>query len=137
MLLDSRCTQSILPHTLYTHYEKHPPHPVAPLRFVTGAGVLADGTQIPFLGFTILEFKIGSTYYSHEFIVADLPDYPLVGLDFFEQFHCRLDFSRAQLYHGTEVTECCDASGQAYRLNVQVVRRVELPSGAKNCCRLS
>ena len=127
LLLDSGCTQSILPQALYQQYKEYPSRPVSALRQVRGQGILADGTTVPFLGLTSLTMRLGAANYSHEFLVADVPGHPLLGLDFFEQFGCQLDFGKARFCHGSEEMECCDAEGHALRVNVQVIRKVELP----------
>ena len=45
-----------------------------------------------------MTFKIGEWEYQHEFVLADITRYALLGLDFFEQIECGINFVQHSLY---------------------------------------
>jgi len=124
MLLDSGCTQSVFPRS---HFQKLHPNIRTSLHPVTGNGILADGTRIKLDGLSTIKFKIGQRQYQHKFLVADLNNHILLGLDFFEAQQCVLDFQKSQLLIQSELISCCDQGGNPFIVNVQAHKETVLP----------
>ena len=119
MMLDSGCTQSLMPMGVYQRIHSAFRSGVRPVK---GHGILADGSKIAFEGVADVTFKIGECEYQHEFVLADISHHVLLGLDFFEQTSCSIDFRTSQLVHSGITTDCCDESGESLKVNVQPIR---------------
>ena len=132
MLLDSGCTQSVIPRTVLDRLPKESSMQIRP---VAGKGVLADGQKISLHGITQLTFRLGQKKYQHDFLVADIHNHILLGLDFLEANQCRIDFHNAQLHCGKEVVYCCTAGGLPLIAKVQVQRDTVIP--ARTECMLA
>ena len=129
MLLDSGCTQSILPTSVIRQIANHCCTPLIP---TTGHCTLADGKSVKLEGTTHLTFKLGSTICTHQFLVANLDHQILLGLNFFEQFHCHIDFSNCLFRMGEQTISCCDEQRQPFHANVQAKYVTILPPRAES-----
>ena len=77
MMLDSGCTQSLMPMGVYQRIHSAFRSGVRPVK---GHGILADGSKIAFEGVADVTFKIGECEYQHEFVLADISHHVLLGL---------------------------------------------------------
>jgi len=124
LLLDSGCSKSIIPTQLYQQFNRRCASPLTP---ITGEGVLADRSRPPIEGNTTVTLRIGSKAYTQSFLVANLQQYILLGLDFFIQHNCHLDFKGTRFTHSDVSQNCCDAFGEPIRVNVHLTQYVEIP----------
>ena len=79
--------------------------------------IAANGSQIKTFGYESREIKIGKTSYSFVFIVASVAR-PILGLDFMQRFHMKLDLSTRQLHHSDERTPFCPTSSNIAGVNM-------------------
>ena len=124
MLLDSGCTQSAFP---LKEFQKLSAQSCTKLQPVLGQGILADGTEIQLQGLSYIQFQLGTQKISHQFVIADIDNAILLGLDFFEHHQCLLDFQNAQLKIRDSAVRCCDSQGNLLKVNVQVRQDTVLP----------
>ena len=97
-------------------------HPVA------GHGVLADGTKIPLDGLCDITFQLGSHKIKHKFLIAEIENSILLGLDFFEGQKCKLDFQQAELQMPNYKINCCDKNSFPIKANVQLTKKTVIPA---------
>ena len=132
MMLDSGCTQSLMPMGVYQNIHSAFRSQIRPIQ---GHGILADGSKIAFKGVADVTFKIGDHEYRQEFVLADISHHVLLGLDFFERTACSIDFRTAQLIHSGITTDCCNEAGDSLKVNVQVCRQQEVPANSEQLIR--
>ena len=114
MMVDSGCSQSIIsrlglkriPESSYTK----------PIK-VIGSGILADGSRSPLSGSTMIEFELDSKIFRHRFLIGDITNHVLLGLDFMEENHCMLDFTNATLNFEDLIVACCTVDGEPLNPN--------------------
>lgn len=80
LVVDSGCTRSVIPTSLYE--------------------------QLP--------LQIGSFVTGQDFLVIDKSEEALLGMDFFREHDCKLDFSKAVLQIGDLKLQCCGTDGLPY-----------------------
>lgn len=125
MLLDSGCTQSVFPRSQFQQLSRHSHSMLHP---VVGHGILADGTKIILDGLSVVKFQIGRLKFEHKFLIADIANDILLGLDFFEAQNCVIDFHKSQLQIQGQVIDCCDDKGHPYQVTVQVQYELVIPA---------
>lgn len=125
MLLDSGCTQSVFPRR---EFELLDPNSCTPLQPVAGRGVLANGSKIYLDGLSHITFRIGPHKVKHQFLIADINNTILLGLDFFESQQCQVDFQAAVLRIQNRVVTCCNQNGNPLKVNVQVKGKTVVPA---------
>ena len=123
-LLDSGCSKSILPTSLFNRIRQKHDKPIEPVHC---QGILADGSKLPLEGLTTITIQLGQQKFEHKFLIANLQENVLLGLDFFTEKGCRIDFRKAQLHLYDEVIKCCDQYGGPLQVGVQTVEATEIP----------
>lgn len=98
---------------------------------VKGTGILADGNRIELSGKTTITFKIGNQKVEHPFLVADVDNTVLLGLDFLENHGCNIDFKNCRLQCGESWIQCCNAAGDPLQVNVQVRQMTTIPASSE------
>lgn len=117
MLLDTGCTHSVIsPDSL----KKIPKEYVAIDKNTKGQCKLADGSQIHLTGSAKINMKIGSQMVYQDFLITNVSDHPILGMDFFHTNHCELDFSKLQMRMNGHPIHCCDIDGRKLVMKVQV-----------------
>lgn len=79
LLLDTGTSVRILSHNLAKKLEPHIHLQIVPVKLNL---VMATGEKRPFLGQCELELKLGTKTIVHEFLVADISQNGIIGLDF-------------------------------------------------------
>ena len=125
MLLDSGCSRSIMPAKVLKELagDCH-----SQLKPVSIHGVLADGQCIDLQGETEVAITLGGRQYSATFLIADINNHVLLGLDFFMRNQCTIDFKCSQLVIGQQRMDCCDAMGSPITAKVQSRSDVTIPA---------
>jgi len=80
LLLDTGCSKSIIPTQLDQQLNQSC---VSLLTPITGEGVLTDDNRLPIVGNTTLTLRKGCKAYTQSFLVANLQQHILLGLDYF------------------------------------------------------
>ena len=128
MLLDSGCTQSVVPKTLINGLPSNCCSTVQPVK---GQGILADGKRIQLYGTVKITFWLGNRCHEHEFLIADLDNHILLGLDFLEAKQCHIDFRNARIQSGDEWISCCTSEGAPLVAKVQAKRETTIPANSE------
>ena len=124
MLLDSGCTHSVLPGRLV---ERLPEGTVGHIVPKVAVGRLADGATVIIEGEVTLTFRIGNQWIQHTFLVAPIDNCILLGIDFFQRYHCVLDFSTLSLQVGDIEVSCCDRDGAPLVCKVILPKALTIP----------
>lgn len=124
LMLDSGCSKSLIPKTIFDQLPEHCCTPMTPIR---QHGILANGDTIQFYGTTVLQIQLGTCTIQQPCIVADAQQHVLLGLDFFETQKCKLDFQHCKLFCGETRLQCCDEQGRALLTNVQLLKTTTIP----------
>ena len=119
MLVDSGCTQSILPREVVERIPQYCQTPTTP---VCGTGILADGRRISLDGSTTVIFKLGSKKVQHQFLIAKLSNHILLGVDFLKKYQCQIDFKNCQLSIQGGWIQCCNADREPLQVIEQTKR---------------
>lgn len=114
MMVDSGCTLSIMSKKVL---KKIPPTSYTKPVKVVGSGILADGSRAPLSGSTLLSFDLAQRSFRHRFLIGDMANHTLLGLDFMEENQCTLDFNDGTLRFGDEVVSCCTVDGDPLKPN--------------------
>lgn len=123
MKTDSGCNHFILPRMLF----HHSPVSATPLRPIQWRGTLADGTPLALDGSMTLSFSIESPTFDTDFLVVDVGNTILLGLDFFDKQGCTIDFYTCTfIYVGTNM-QCTDAQCEPLQANVQLRSETRIP----------
>ena len=83
--------------------------------------VTTTGECAPFRGSISAEFEMGSTKYCHEFLLADIKDDGILGLDFLEKNNCQLNLGQREITIGNEKLTC----------------KIRSPTEQNSCCRIA
>ena len=121
MLLDTDCTHSVMPWSLYTALTEDSQ---TGWTQSTTKGFLA---AIAIQGVASVKMKIGDSTFIHDFQIADIDGKVLLGMDFFRRHRCVLDVHRYSITIGGQTFQCCDASGFPLVIHVQCRRSVVVP----------
>ena len=125
MLLDSGCSRSIMPAKVL---KKLAGDCHSWLKPVSIYGVLADGQCIDLQEDTEVTLILGGKQYSTTFLIEHINNHVLLGLDFFMQNQCTIDFKTSQLIIGQQQMDCCDAMASPVTAKVQSRSDVTIPA---------
>ena len=128
MLLDSGCTQSVVPRDVL---EDLPSANRSQIGSAVGTAILANGERIGLDGKVTLEFRLGQKQFEHEFLIAKVDNHILLGLDFLEYHDCHIDFRNARLQVGTEWVACCTSEGAPLVTKVQAKHTTVIPGNTE------
>lgn len=78
-------------------------------------------------GSTTLTFVIGSRTFDADFLVADISNTILLGLDFFAKHGCKLDFRTCTFHCGESKVQCTNVKGEPLQANVQPRSEMRIP----------
>ena len=107
-MLDSGCSRSIVSRALLRTLPESACGRTVPF---DGHGVLADGSKVALSQLITLHFKLGSRTVHHDFLVGDVTEHALLGLDFFEKEGCMIDFKHCTFTCGSTKLNCCTDQG--------------------------
>lgn len=124
MMVDSGCNLSILPRQLMSSLPAQCHTPLSPMQ---GRCALADGKPLELNSSTTLTFTIGSWTFGADFLVANISNTILLGLDFFEEHGFRLDFHTCTSHCGETKMQCTDIHRELLQVNVQLRNEVRIP----------
>ena len=124
MLLDTGCSHSVMPWSLYTALTEDS---LSGWTESTTSGFLADGSAIRIQGMASVRFKIENTTFIHDFQIAEIDGKILLGMDFFRRHRCVIDVHHYSITIGRQTLQCCDANGHPLIINVQSQRSVIVP----------
>ena len=123
-MLDSGCSRSIVSRALLRTLPESACGRTVPF---DGHGVLADGSKVALSQLITLHFKLGSRTVHHDFLVGDVTEHALLGLDFFEKEGCMIDFKHCTFTCGSTKLNCCTDQGEPLRVNAQLKRETVIP----------
>ena len=98
---------------------------------VCGTGILADGRRISLDGSTTVIFKLGSKKVQHQFLIAELSNHILLGVDFLKKYQCYIDFKNCQLSIQGSWIQCCNADREPLQVSVQRKRLTPTPADSE------
>ena len=124
-LLDSGCTVSVVS---YDTFRSLPRRVRDTLEGKEGIARVADGSETHTFGYVKLKGRLRHWRFpTHRFLVADVVDDVLLGLDFLESHDALLDFANCELQIGSERLRCQDGNGDHMQSAVMAIRRVVVP----------
>jgi len=123
-LVDSGCSVSVVAHRVFQNMRRHIRD-----KLVANAGTaaVADGSRTRTYGTLAISGKLRHWNFSHTFLIADIAEDALLGLDFLQLFGASIDFRTAELRIGNIRLLCQDEQGYPMRATVQCLRRVKVP----------
>ena len=124
-LIDSGCTVSVVS---CDTFRSLPRRIRETLEGKEGVAHVADGSETRTLGYVTLKGRLRHWRFpSHRFLVADVVDDVLLGLDFLESHDALLDFANCELQVGADRLRCQDRDGNHMQSSVTAIRRVVVP----------
>ena len=124
-LVDTGCTNTVLSTSLYNSL---PEHIRSQLNAVSGSATAANGHAIPTHGWIRLRGRIRSQAIETDFLVADILEDAILGLDFLEREEAAISFKTAELtYHGKKLT-CVDHHGRPLMARIYLPTAVQVPA---------
>ena len=76
-----------------------------------GIAHVADGSTTKTYGYLEIFGKLRHWRYTHRFLVADIKEDVLIGIDFLEQYQATLNFRTAELQVGNHQLACQNEQG--------------------------
>ena len=107
-LLDSGCTIYVVSKRILDQFR---PALKDLLISETGIAHVADGSTTRTYGYIEIFGKLRHWRYDHRFLVADIREDVLVGIDFLEQYQATINFRTAELQIGRHRLSCQDEKG--------------------------
>ena len=95
---------------------------------------MANGTAISLDGLSTVKFQIGPLKFEHKFLVADIANDILLGLDFFEAQNCVINFQNSQLLVQGQAIDCCDEDRHPCKVSVQIQDQTVIPAHSEKLC---
>jgi hypothetical protein len=124
-LLDTGCTTSVIsPATL----KKLPRSVQQQCQQQPGSARTADGNHIPTHGYIVLRGRVRSLPLDHRFLVADISDDAILGMDYFEAQGAVMDFRTAELVIDNKRLPCTTAQGDLIVKKVYLPHTVAIPA---------
>ena len=108
-LIDTGCTNTVLSTSLYNSLSEHIR---GDLRAESGSATAANGHAIPTHGWIRLRGRLRSQVLETDFLVADILEDAILGLDFLEKEGATLSFRTAELTYKNKKLVCMDHNGK-------------------------
>ena len=124
MLVDSGASVSILRKEVFDNIPISSRPPIKPVRMNL---LTATGEASQFIGKVDLEIKLGDHIFSHEFLLAEIKDVAILGMDFFMKHKVDLLFSKGCLKVKGDFIPCFTNKGDAKCCRISVAETVEIP----------
>ena len=124
VMLDSGCSRSIISRQLLRQLPESACGKTTPF---DGCGILADGSKVELNQLITLHFRLGSRTIHHDFLVGDVAEHALLGLDFFEKQECAIDFRNCTFTCGSTKLSCCTETGEPLRISAQLQKETTIP----------
>ena len=137
MLLDSGCTHSVMPVELFDELDEE-----AKMTVVVqgGSGRLADGAMIASHGKMTADMKTRAAAKTtklvpvrQKFILAEVNGEPVLGMDFFHNNKCKLDFVNYNAWVNDAAVTCYNQEGKPSFQRVHLVRKITIPGRTEMC----
>ena len=125
VLLDSGATHSVMP---TEYFDLLSPDCRRRIRQTPGVGKLADGNQVRMHGEITLPLKVGGAEVWQTFLVGDVTEHIIIGMDFFHKHECILDFTSFKLKVGKNEVNCYNRHGQPFVVQIQMISECRIPS---------
>lgn len=125
LILDTGCTRTVIPTRRFRELPAEVQGKMIPM---SSTAQLADGSTACIRGRVTLEMAIGPAKIQQEFLVADLGQEILLGMDFFQQNNCLIDFSAYRLKIKEWDVAVCDRLGLPLAVHVQNRSACDIPS---------
>jgi hypothetical protein len=109
MILDTGCAHSTMPWDLYVELSQSTP---TQLSSACHQGRLADGSSVAIHGIGQVSFRLGNHELEHKFQLAEIDNEILLGMDFFKEHQCVLDFRQEVVKMKGDVIPCCGVDGE-------------------------
>ena len=128
-LVDTGCTTTVL--NVRTFQALHPDEQPQ-LSCFPGELISVDGSPIDVQGSAMMNIQIGSKFFQHRVMVADITNQGIIGMDFLQEHKMILDFAQGKLScEGQEIRAYCRAgTHRACRVSVTEIRD---PCWIQNC----
>lgn len=127
-LVDSGCSITVLSKKVF---DTLPKTLKATLEEKRGLATVADGSSTSTYGRVTLKGKLRHFSYQHQFLVADVQEDVLIGLDFLQHYQASLCFKNAELSIGGSRLSCVDEKNLPLSSKVYAVRRMSIPAGSE------
>ena len=124
-LLDTGCTRSVISKHVFDQLPLHIRQSMTP---VNSCGIMVDGSTLPLYGKVRLFGRVRSQSFVEEFIVGRLHDDAILGMSFFDQQECSIEFGVPALLMGGKSLLCTNRHGQPLSSKVQIARTVVIPA---------
>lgn len=127
-LVDSGCSLTVLSKKIY---DTLPSNMKSKLISKKGVATVADGSSTTTYGLVTLRGKLRHFKFEHQFLVADVQEDVLLGLDFLQHHQAGLCFKNAELSIGGNRLSCVDDKNIPLSSKVYAVRRMSIPPGSE------
>ena len=124
-LVDTGCTNTVLSTSMFNEL---PEHVRAGLRAVSGSATAANGNSIPTHGWIKLKGRIRNQPIETDFMVADILEDAILGLDFLEKEEATISFKTAELTYRGKKLVCVDHQGKPLMARVYLPHAVQVPA---------
>ena len=125
MVLDTGCSRSVIP---TSRFQELPAGVRWQMTTMNQRAQLADGTTAQIRGSVTLQMTIGPGKIEQEFLIADLHNEILLGMDFFQKHGCIIDFTAYKLKIKHFEVSVCDKDGKALAVHVQNATNCMIPA---------
>ena len=95
-------------------------------RAQTNLATVADGAKLRIEGSDLLAFKVGKVQVRQRFMIADISDKILLGMDFYRAHDCVFDAGELTLQVDDQVISCTDGYGVPLAIHVKMKNTVTL-----------
>ena len=126
ILIDTGCTTNLMSKTVFDRLDKATREAVEPCE---AFGTLADGGKLRLHGMVKTRLKIRHYQAEETFVIGRSDEDIILGMSFFVENDCSLDFRRGTLKLQGKELACTDREGRPLVYRVQVYKDVELPPG--------
>ena len=123
-LVDSGCTMTVLSYRIFTRLRNNIR---AHQKGAAGVARVADGSTTATHGEIELSGQLRHWKFTHNFLIADIQEDVLIGIDFLQTHGAALCFRTAELQIGDTKLQCQDADGYPLMARVQLVTAVTVP----------
>lgn len=124
-LVDTGSSDTILSARMF-HALRAEEKPV--LKAMTVQSEQADGSPLSIIGCADLEVVVGTARVVLPVTIADIKNVGIIGMDFLEEAHCKIDINNQRLIvNGTEVP-CLDSNSRSFCARIMVGETVSIPA---------
>ena len=127
LLVDTGAERTFLSEEIYKEHFAHVP--LDRVKFRLSA---INGSGVSVLGSCELEIRLRSHHFRHEFVVADVGEEAILGVDFLRRYKCHWDWEEEQLHVGN-MSISCGVSPELEKATcpIEVTEDREIPAGSE------